>query len=492
MKQYLMALMVFLFGTSVYAAYFPVRDNSNTDIIVVLDSEDDLFIKHQLISKAKYSIEMISHLQTMGPVGGLIVDDIRKAMGRGVKVKYLFEAVATMTGGGEFGLDSIPFLTESKLYKKSGSQLIVNRVSQRWSSPFAMNDLVHKKVLIVDRGTPNETIVVTGRNNHEANFTWSDLTFVIRRVNSNLPYLGDDLVSDFDKSWDFISKYFKVEEPTVLDSSEIAKYAKYKFRPVNPTKEGIETDRLLSLEPRSGDTLASNQFRPASVRIITTDTLEQIASLKLPKTIGLRPQIVDDISNYLRGALKSAIKVEANIYALIIPQPLLASLGEFVKRNGELTILTNSSESLRSALPISTVTDAIEYYAKEALEELDSKASSLNTGDRVKMYSFDPKKTSKNPPALSATHRKLWVLEFANGQKLSLFGSHNLTTASSSKSDEIMIAAFDVRMGNYFSAIHKQEISTNYKRVSLKEAKDKNTVTKVTRQMGNQLFQSIY
>jgi hypothetical protein len=492
MKQYIMVLMVFLFCTSVYATYYPIKNNSNTDIIVVLDSEDDLFLKHQLISKAKHTIEMISHLQTMGPVGGLVVDDIRKAMGRGVKVKYLFEAVATMTGGGEFGLDSIPFLTEDRLYKKTGSQLIVNRISQRWSSPFALNDLVHKKVLIVDRGTANETIVVTGRNNHEVNFTWSDLTFVIRRVNSNLPYLGDDIISDFDRTWSLITKYFQVEDPTVLDESDIEKYAKYKFRPVHPTAEGIETERILNREPKAVDKLANNQFRPAYVRVVTTDTLEQIAKLKLPKTVGLRPEIVDDVSNYLGEVLKTATKAEANIYALIIPQKLRTWLADFVKRNGELTILTNSSESLGSALPISTVTDAIEFYSKEALVELSSKASGFSTEDRIKMFALSSKKSSNNGSAPNATHRKLWVLEFPNGQKLSFFGSHNLTTASSSKSDEIMIAAFDVRMADYFSALNRKEIATNYKRVTLKEANSKEVVTRVTRKVGNQVFQSIY
>ena len=492
MKQSFLAVMVLLFCASGYATYYPLKNNSNTDIIVVLSSEDDLFLKHQLISKAQHTIEMISHLQTMGPVGGLVVDDIRKAMGRGVKVKYLFEAVATMTGGGEFGLDSIPYLTEERLYKKTGSQLIVNRISQRWSSPFAMNDLVHKKVFIIDRGTPNETIVITGRNNHEVNFTWSDLTFVVRRVNSNMPYLGDDIISDFDRTWNFITKYFQVEEPTELGKSDIEKYAKYQFRPVRPTQEGIETERILKLEPRSGDALASNQFRPANVRLIATDTLEQIVRMKLSKTVGLRSEIVDDVSNYLVEALKSATKAEANIYALIIPQMLRTSLENFVKRNGELTILTNSSESLGSALPISAVTDAIAFYSKETLIDLASKASGLAAEDRVKMFALASKKLFNNPSAPTATHRKLWVLEFANGQKLSFFGSHNLTTASSSKSDEIMIAAFDVRMADYFSALNKKEIATNYKRVTLKEANSKEVVTQVTRQVGNQLFQSIY
>lgn len=491
MKHVILAIIILFCGSSAFATFYPARLDSNTDILVVPDAEDDLYLKHHILDSAKQSIEMISHVQTMGPVGGLVVDDLRKAMARGVKVKYLFEAIATMTGGGEIGLDSIPFLTEDQLYRTTQSELIVNRITQRLNSPFAINDLVHKKILIVDRGTPNEIIMITGRNNHEVNFKWSDLTFIIRRVNSNQSYLGDDIINDFDKTWATSRKYFKVEEPTILSGKDKERYAKIGFQSLRPTPIGREIYGLLKMEPKLGETLASYQFRPENVRVITTDTLDQIVKMNLKKTLGLRSEIVDDVNDFLAELIVRASKVEANIYAILIPPKIRKALVSLAERNGEITILTNSSESLGSALPIKIVTDALASYGPELLEELSVK-SGVRAAEKIKMFAMTPSADSSIKNGLTATHRKMWVLEFPNGRKLSFFGSHNITTASSSKSDEIMIAAIDNRMADYFTALNRRDIMTQYKQVTIEDAKSEKASKNVTRQMGHGLFQTIY
>lgn len=488
--KHVFTLLLFALATSpANATVYPPHFGSNSDIFVIDQGEDDVYLKHVLFENAYKSIEMMTHVQTTGPVGGLVVDDLRKAMSRGVKVRFLFEGIATMTGGGEFNVQAARYLADSRYYR-NGSELVIQRVGERLRSPFALNDLVHKKIIIVDRGTPHEMVIITGRNNHEVNYRWSDLTFVIRRVDDSKPYVGDDIIKDFDRTWDFSRKYFSAEKPVTLSEKEKAAYLKIPLKQPKPTQLGLSVEKAIAKDPVPGETLADFQFRPENVRIVTTDVLSQIEAKQLPKTLGTRKGMYDDVVDYLSESLKQAKRAEANIYALMLPEKIREGIYSLVERGGEMTILTNSAQSLGSALPIPPITEAIASFGHRTLVGLHGKMPDPKS-NKVNMYAMVPGQAEDGSPQ-EATHRKMWVLEFPNGRKLSFFGSHNLTTASTSKSDELMIAAWDNRLADYLSELNKRETKGNYRQVTLEEAKAVKRSTRILSRMCKGLFESIY
>jgi phosphatidylserine/phosphatidylglycerophosphate/cardiolipin synthase-like enzyme len=494
--KFAFSVIIFLYGFLASATMFPIDLNGNTEVLVIDNPTDDETIRLELLSQAKKSIDVIAHTQSTGDFGLKVLNVLRDRMANNVKVRYMYEKIASM-GVGETTDRAINLFTDETLYEKNQSELIVNRPLQKMMSPYTLSDLFHEKIIIIDRGTENEKLIIGGRNHDEFSVTSSDFTFVLRRVDKKKAYLGDSLQAHFDDLFSLAKRYFKVEKARKLTTKEAIRLANDSAnlnfqRPTSLAQEILDTVSS-PLNQESG--LKRFQFVPSKTRLVTNDLLKNIADNKLPKNYFVRRDMLnDDITSYFSGLVDNASKLEMTSYILAMPDLIKDSVKSMVADGGTFVSYSNDGLAYGRKLPFKALGNAVHSMNIESYFHFGGNENS----SAVSMYTLDPKQGDKQESPVDYNHRKVAIVDVKSGvasnkpQRIIFTGSYNFTLSSASKNDEMAIMFADTRMADYISDINKRDADAYYLKLeplqAMKILKSNKTALRVCRR----LFESIF
>lgn len=494
-------IVVLVFSFFSQATIFPMNFDKNTEVLVIDNPVDDEVIRLEILGRAKKSIDVIAHTQTTGEFGLKVINTLRQRMAQGVKMRYLYEKIASM-GVGETSDRGIKLLTDERLYVPTDSKLIVSRPIEKFLSPFTITDLLHEKIIIVDRGTPNEIILVGGRNHDEFSVTSSDFTFVLRRVDSSKPYLGDSLQAHFNVLYDIANKYFSVEKPRVLSAKENQKLIVDVAALTNKTPSVFAESVLevINAPAKHTETPKEFQFFPAKTRLITNDLLETIAKNKLPKNYFVRKDLLkDDITSYFSGLVENSSKLELTSYILSMPELIKDSIRGMLADGGKFVSYSNDGLAYGRKLPLRSLGDTVHSINIETFFDFTSASEKA----RVKMFNLDPNKGMEQESPVDYNHRKVAVLDVKSvwgtnpnlqvkPRRIVFTGSYNFTLSSASKNDEMAIMFDSTEMGNYISKINKRDASAYYIKIDPTVAKEIQRKNKIALKMCRRFFESLF
>lgn len=494
---FLLTFIFFVFAAS--AKLFPIDLSQNTEVLLIDNPTDDEFVRLELLSQARTSIDIIAHTQTTGEFGLKVLRVLRDRMENNVKIRYMYEQVASM-GVGEFSNRAVNLITDNSFYSKTGSELIVNRIWQKLKSPFTLSDLFHEKIIVIDRGTENEKIIIGGRNHDDSSMTSNDYTFILRKVDTKKPYLGDSLQTHFNSLFEFAKNYFQVEKPRELKDKEQYRLAEdisfLKYAP--PSQIVQEILEVLSKPVDIKEGLKYFQFIPSKIRLITNDLLKHIVENRLPKTYLVRNDLLqDDITSYFSGLIDNATKIEMTSYILAPPKLIKDALLKLVAKGGTMITYLNDGKAYGRKLPFKSLGDAVHSMNFETYFELGGNLEK----SPITMYTLDPNKGDLQSSPIDYNHRKVAILTIEDNHtsrtsgipnKIVLTGSYNFTPGSASKNDEMAIMFGDSRLADYISFINRRDAMEYYIKVdpatALKVMKDNKTSLNLCRK----IFQSIF
>jgi phosphatidylserine/phosphatidylglycerophosphate/cardiolipin synthase-like enzyme len=456
----------FIFSQSLSAKIYPASFSKNTDILMIDRPHVDEIVRLSILNRARRSIDIVSHLQSANGFGLRVINTLQRKMGQGVTVRYLYERFAGLAAG-EIRDRATRLLTDSRFYQpNNGSEIITCRPAQKLVTPFSVSDFFHQKIIIVDRGTPNEVIMVGGRNHDTSSEWWSDFTFVLRQVHQGQPYAGDQIGELFDSVFAFAKRYYSAEAPTASEPEDVLwqmkQRAGWQWRKsqasVEARSKAREVTRVLGRAPVSDEHLQNFQFRPTFLQVVSNDVLSRIAAGTLEKSFFARPSRAnDDIVRALAGLLSQAYFAEFNTYLASMPDQIVRAARALLGRGGRLVINTNGGDAYEHLLPLRSLGQVANRL------NIDTYFAILGNSDpgrlQFNQLSLGHGRSRFQEP-IDFNHRKAVVLRVPDDEARVVLGSSNFTLTSSTKSDDFVVIVKDQRMADYVQSVSRKDCDT--------------------------------
>lgn len=493
--------------------------HENTEVFFIDNPEEDEDVRLEILARAKHSIQIVSHIQDSSLFGSKVTDILRNRMANGVSLTYVYEKIATVIGG-DSSDKSVNLLRDSSFYDGKKSRIYINRPLERLKTPFSIHDLFHEKIIVVDGGTPDEIVMIGGRNHDMHGIEFSDLSFVIRRIQNGKPYLGDSLKEHFMKIVKIVDQHFNVESPRTIKPKDLATH-RSTLAAGNYAQETEKTrtiKSILSRPPTLNEKLMPYQFRPKWGRLVTNDLFEKIIDLKLKKKLFIREELLsNDITAYMGGLIGGAKKVISSTYVVAFPPDIANGYASMLANGGEGIIYTNSPEAYAGKSPIrffGVTYGALNYESLIRFQKVSTIPSEnapsspvlfnmINhdstpqpvkeqtvSGD-VNMMMLDPIR-GKEIAGVVLNHKKVILMDFQNGNKLVSTGSDNFNLNSAAKNSELLVTFNDSRMQEYIANQLKNEGEAYYAKVDLSKAKEIVKKSKHSLNMCRNFFLSLF
>jgi len=477
-----------LFGLAppVLGAVYPER--SDTDVIVLANPRVDFATRFELIKKAK-SIDILTLSHTMDSDIGLpSALLLREAANRGVPIRMIFDGLASrMENSPDSGITGRGFLSktfydapneftyllaDSSL--KRPADIFWIDADWKWKNGFASDDFFHEKIMIFNRGLPDEAVIVGSRNIANSVLTGTDLAFILRPVHpeGNPQYAGRDLIAHFDGIWNLLARtklpVTKEPLPTRLNQTlkTIPSDLLANHSALQP--EFVQIQEALKLPAEPLDQLGPMQFRPKTSQVVSNEMMSQVLDQKLTKDFEERADLLkDDIIDLIVEKIHQARLINISTYAVSFPPKLESALVDALGRKSLVTIYTNGREAHSKNKDKGIGSTAMDLTLHNALNlGLTAKAEQeyrlyfLNYQNALLAAKRDPKAPY---PWL---HRK-WI----SIDDWIAIGSHNFTQSASLKNSEIMVLFQDHALRRYTENLFEKNRGALYDRVSLEEIK---------------------
>ncbi len=456
-------------SSSLLAAVYPER--GSTDVILLADPRVDFSVRFELIASAK-SIDILTLSHTMDSEIGLPTAlALRAAAARGVPIRYIFDGLASRmennaTTGikdrgafrksiGDAANDFTYLIADSQL--KRPADIYWLDADWKWRMGLASDDFFHEKIMIFNRGLPNEAVIVGSRNIGNSVLSGMDMALLLRPVHSPTAYAGTDVIQHFDAVWNLLGesgkKLVRVEPlPKVVAKLLETPSVNLLANRVDLTQEFAGIQNALAAPASETDPLLPNQFRPPASQVITNDLIAQVLKQNYNVDFLKRTkQVSDDIITAANRLAADARTISLSTYAVSFPDSLESTLQEAIKRNALVTIYTNGREAHWRNKDGGIGSTAMDMTLKN-LQRLTPLLSEFNV--RFYFLSYEKASTFIKRNATSVypwLHRK-WI---AIDDWVAI-GSHNLTQSASVKNSEIMVFFNDPRLRRYTESIFEK------------------------------------
>lgn len=318
-----------IFAVAALLAFVQSALAADVDMLHVLRPKSDVAIKVEAILNAKEYVDFITYHHDNTPSSYYLMEAMRLAALKGVKVRYIYDTVATKNGSSDF---SKAYLAE---LQNAGVEIRPLGVMARLTAwgPFK---LIHSKSLVADTGDGHEVAILGGRNVGDRYMQWLDNTFVLHYKRGS--EFSQQMNSYFAKVWNYLktADYKAKGAPTekLQSSEELLRQA------VNEKFGSAMTDSDLDayksyLKGQYKETAPHFEFSYSQIRFVTSGLVDKVYGKQRVNTL-------EAAFNEMAGESK---KLEVSTILFYLSDAKRKVLQNFLKNNGELTATTNSLET---------------------------------------------------------------------------------------------------------------------------------------------------
>jgi putative cardiolipin synthase len=421
--KFFIYFLFFVFPLLSFADSFPWIEVGQGEVQVIEDPFVEAEFRLELIHRAQKSLDIVTFDQRADANVGLpLIRALEKAASRGVEIRFAASWLATVVKD--------PTRKAARELKKIADQypnfqFILVGGRPMWANGWGYLDGIHQKLFIVDR----EINLVTGRGQADEYLTWLDTAFVMKGK------LVDQSQIAFDHMWEVIKKEngMQIQLPRAASSElQDMKTDASTSSPESP----LESLRDWLLSPSVSE-------KTETGRVLHFNFLEQMGKLEKPLkqySYDDRARLLDDpVLQETIQLVKKSKHCHLSILATIIDPRLKQTFIEEMKRGLQLEILTNGKDSHATITPIPISPG---WYA--GIANLDDLLQNGAVGYEVK---YEGEGTFK------FIHRKLLVCD-----DTVIFGSHNLTLASTLVQDEVSYELINAQFAQMMREISQRSI----------------------------------
>lgn len=420
----------FVLPAQVDGVQFPWVTPANSQVFIVTDSRVDFALRIAAIDRAQHTIESATFFQGIDErIGMPVLQAFRRAQNRGVTGRYIQERVSTIKS--DFWNVAARMLDDANL--KEPGQVVSFGGWRNWFHGLRLTDFVHEKILILDAGTPHETIFISGRNNADHAVANIDLTIVIRPLVPGRPWIGDQIKLAFGTLWDFVKTIYKPRTPKARKRFIPPPDKNVEVALLNDRQraEFAELNELLSRPPVAGAPLKDFEARPESMRVLTNDLLIKAITNKYSRRLSRRYHYQSDIIHAASPTIAGSKRVFASMMSVTMPAELKQALIAALKNGAEVHLVTNSRETNKTYTPFGL---GFDYSLTDIIDLME-------IGGNLSVYILDEKLLLQHEDLyhlVTYVHRKLVV---ADNHVFS--GSDNYNATSSANNSEIVVESID-------------------------------------------------
>lgn len=428
------------------------QSRGNTEAIYLESAGIDLDIQYGLTSKAT-SIDFVGYSQTMDEFGEPFLQAVRHAQKTNLApVRFLYDRMVSFQG--KDYLNEVKNVISDPSLVCPGEALCAHPV-EKLSSGLGVLDYIHEKLLILNRGTSREVIIVGfGRGKTADSANWLDSSVLFRRIDPNLPYVGDDIQSVFDSLYTSLKKL--ADKSIVRIPSKTKRGPKRTLEEPNKTfsktlKEKNRVKEILAVLNRpahaqNASSLASFQFQPSAIKLTSNDLFAQLLHPKAD-----RKKLHNDNLKVLINRFENfSGTADWTSYSFGPTEEVENAIVAFLNKgaHNNVNLFVNGASAFQAAFNMQYPVFYTFNSVARIIKRLHSGAGKIN----LRMY--DPNLAGDaEAPYL---HRRMVV--FSNEvTKEVLAGSDPLTWSSANLNDEILLSVVDDRMTELMKKINEVE-----------------------------------
>lgn len=363
---YVMAAMVaFTEGVAFANPHEDIR------LLHVMRPKSALQITTEIIMNAKEYVDVIVYHHDSTPSTLLLLEALRLASARGVRVRYLYDEVASITGAQPLSSSYLALLKAAGVEIRS---LTVGERLKKWG-PFS---IIHSKLLVADIGDGvHDVIKMEGRNAGDRYSQWLDNSYILR-----LPRTSK-IAASVKGYVDHILGMFEVSNPKFTEKPReliAADEADLRFEVKNyiatPTSEK-ETEDFKKY-------LKTGESREFPLFHLNSNEISFVSSGKMNKIYDLPS--VDTLSKSFLDLFEKSKKVDVSTILFYLSDDKRQMIQKFLKNGGSLEILSNSEKSF------SSTTQNESGVVNSSLTKMqDNEITKLSTYGPVTAHLFDSK-----------------------------------------------------------------------------------------------------
>lgn len=417
----------------------------NTEIIAITKTNVDLDVKTILTRQARYSIEFMHFASAPDPVGIQFLQAIRSAqLARNVKVTAMYDRHMSAFIEGKDVKNFVKAMITDPALECRGEVFCAHPI-EKFSSGLSLSDCIHGKLIIIDRGTPYETIIYGGPGITSKSTGRIDSGFIARRIDPKLPYAGDDMYAAFQRVYAALKKLAEksvIKIPVRVDTKNLAVPAKVKGHFSKTKAEREELVKILNhlrnpAVATEEHALKSFVFQPKSVQVLANDLYEKLVGGNFERKAfesDNHAKVIATLKDFEGTVVLSAYSVSPDT-------PLHEAIVDFVKRGNNIEFYTNGHEAYRA---IGVARGFPAYYTYERVLKMMDEAQSPGAG-KITLKVLDPAK-AVDMGLENYLHRKNIV--YLDRRGIPVFrddGSDNFTYSSAKYNDELLIRSEDRR-----------------------------------------------
>ncbi len=414
-------LIIICVQQSVFCTIYDWREG-NTEVIMVDDPYVDAALMLHLIGKVKYTIRSVTYIQDVDEEVGLpLLEAFRGALAKGANGHFIYQRIGAITND---PLNrSKDFLIDSNL-KCPGKVFCHGKLDEvlEGENP---TDMVHAKIIEMDRGTLDEIIRVSGRNPNRFLLKDYDYTIYIRPIDPNKPYLGNDVQKAYDHIEKMVAEREEAYENKKIDPEKL-EFSKKVRKPTDILKTKKQKKQFkkylyilgkgLDYKSRYSHLLSY----PTRSRVVTNDFFKNLKKVWAFSTLGTREKVFSsDIINVVSDFVLRNKEVYLTPMSINFPKSLQNAISESLKNKNTINIITNGKEAHQNHV----VAGLPFYHGMDNLKQFAQKYP-----DYLKVFLFQPNKK------FIYSHRKMVI-----GDNEWMMGSDNLNLSGVLKNYEIML-----------------------------------------------------
>ncbi|MBC7386051.1 MAG: hypothetical protein H7301_07825 [Cryobacterium sp.] len=436
-----------------FSAEYETR--GNTEMVYLGSKNVDLDVQFSLI-RAATSIDFVGYSQTIDLYGEPFMQAVHAAQkNNGAKVRFVYDRSLSMDKNDLF--NQVKAIISDPSLPCRGEALCAHPI-EKLSSGIGFLDYVHHKITILNLGKPDEVVLMGfGRGKTANSAGWIDSSVAFRRINPNLPYVGDDIQAMFDSVYKALGKladqsWIRIPRQVKRGSTLLPESSPKTFSITSIEKQ--HTAELLALlrtpailTPASE--LKPFQFQPKGVKAMSNDLFQQLVDHRGKN----RDTYVNDNQRIMNAEIREFNgTIDWTSYSYGPTDGTHQALVDFVNRGNTLNLYLNGPVAFKVAMD----SEFAMPYTYESVGRL-IKEIKPESGGKVNLYVLNPQ---RNPEMLEAPYIHRRMVVFSNEKtKFVYAGSDPLTWSAAHKNDENLFLIEDVRFGKYMMDVTSSELS---------------------------------
>jgi phosphatidylserine/phosphatidylglycerophosphate/cardiolipin synthase-like enzyme len=439
------------------AKVYEVVSPPNVEVYPLFDARLDFALRIEAINRAKYSVDVVVYMNT-GEIGVEMTTALQAAISRGVKVRFVTEAITTVGLTRPFG-SNLPDRLARTLSSNAdcpSEVLCLSPFQKRFGKGIDIFDAFHEKILLIDRDTPDEIAWVGGRNNDHYALGDLDFSVVMKRIDRTRPSACSALGRAYDDIWVTANAIQKGKTTPVTPS---------RGHPRNfvsaPDPGKLVADSKLTSEETyqamrsalfEGERSPARSFQPTKMIFSSNDFFKQLQSKQLGTWMADRDEITNDNLRLLAKRIRRSKEIVVTAMAFDMPKELKEALTFAIRNGAHVSFITNSPELEKKRIPFAVQFD----QSMKDLKELYDLSVGPNGKGKVEIFLLDPLKIAQSEEYsgwLTYLHRKAVITDGTVA-----LGSDNYTDASRLKNNEFLLEMEDGEFAKFMRAQVENEM----------------------------------